>query len=102
MGPSAPQPARVDVAVLLDVAHGFDAVAASVTAARRHLAGLAFDGTTAGRAHAARGDRLRAATGMLDDALRRWSDDAAQVASAQRTSAGRYARADADAAHRLG
>ncbi|BBY28381.1 type VII secretion target [Mycolicibacterium sediminis] len=93
--------ARVDVAVLRDVARGYDAVAEAVTGARSHLAGLTFDGAVAGRSHSARGDALRRAIDGIDATMRRWAETAAETATALRTSADDYVRTDDDAARRL-
>lgn len=93
--------ARIDVAALHDLARGYDTVADTVTAARSHLTGLAFDGTVAGRSHAARGDALRQAIDGIDAMMVRWADTAAETAAALRASAGDYVCTDADAARRL-
>jgi hypothetical protein len=93
--------ARVDVATLRDVALGYDSVGEALAVARARLAGLTFDGSVAGRAHATRGDALRTTMIRLDDALRRWSGDVAAVAAAVRAAADGYARADAAVAERL-
>jgi phytoene/squalene synthetase len=98
-----PEVARVDIAALHAVARQYDTVADVVEGAvRRHLTGLTFDGAMAGRAHAARGDALRAAVDHVADQLRQWSRAAAEIAAALRASADRYADADANAAGRLG
>ena len=98
-----PEFARVDVAALHAVGRQYEAVADMVDGAvRRHLTGLVFDGAVAGRAHAARGDALRAAVDHVADQLRQWSRAAAEIAAALRASADRYAEADAGAARRLG
>ena len=98
-----PEVARVDIAALHAVAHQYDTVADVVdSAVRRHLTGLTFDGAVAGRAHAARGDSLRAAVDHVADQLGQWSRAAAEIAAALRASADRYADADANVAGRLG
>jgi hypothetical protein len=98
-----PDVARVDVAALHVVASQYEAAADIVDAAvRTHLTGLVFDGATAGRAHVARGDALRAAVDHVVDQLRQWSRAAAEIAAALRASADRYAEADANAASRVG
>ena len=98
-----PDAAGVDVAALLGVARQYDTAAEIVdTAVRTHLAGLAFDGATAGRLHAARGDALRTAVDRVVDGLREWSRAAAEISSALRVSADRYVDADARAARRVG
>jgi hypothetical protein len=95
--------ARVDVAALIAVARQYDVVADIVDAAvRSHLSGLAFDGAVAGRGHVARGDALRYSMDGVADQLRQWSRASAEIAAALRTSADRYAAADADAARRVG
>jgi ABC-type transporter Mla subunit MlaD len=98
-----PEVARVDVAALHAVARQYDAAADIVEGAvRTHLSGLVFDGAAAGRAHAARGDAVRAAIDHVVDQLRQWSRAAAEIAATLRASADRYAEADAGAARRLG
>jgi len=98
-----PNAARVDVAALIAVARQYDTVADIVDGAvRSHLTGLAFDGATAGRMHVARGDALRYAVDHVVDQLVQWSRASAEIAAALRTSADRYAAADADAARLVG
>lgn len=98
-----PEVARVDVAALHAIARQYEVAADIVDgAARTHLTGLRFDGATAGRMHAARGDAVRTAVGGVVDQLRQWSRAAAEIAAALRASADRYAEADARAAGRLG
>jgi hypothetical protein len=95
--------ARVDVAALHAVARQYEAVAGIVDGAvRTHLTGLRFDGATAGRAHAARGDGVRTAVDHVVDQLRQWSRAAAEIAATLRASADRYAEADVSAAGRVG
>jgi uncharacterized protein YukE len=95
--------ARVDVSALLGIARQYQAAADTVeSAVRSHLTGLAFDGAVAGRAHAARGDALRAGVDRLALQLRQWSRASAEIAAALRASADRYADADARAARRVG
>jgi hypothetical protein len=97
-----PDVARVDVASVLGVARQYDAVADIIdTAVRTHLTGLAFDGSLAGRVHAARGDALRHAVDSTVDQLRQWSRAAAEVAAELRASADRYVEADARGARRM-
>ena len=94
---------RVDVTALHAVARRYQIVADIVDGAvRTHLAGLAFDGATAGRVHAARGDALRVAVDHVVDQLGQWSRAAAEIAAALRTAADRYAEADANAARFVG
>lgn len=98
-----PDVARVDVAAMHAVARQYEAAADIVDAAvRTHLTGLVFDGATAGRTHAARGDALRTAVDHVVDQLRQWSRAAAEIAAALHASADRYAEADANAAGRVG
>ncbi len=65
------------------------------------MAVLAFGASSAGRAHAARGDALRGALDRLTAALSQWSDAAVEIAVALRASANRYADADGYAAARI-
>jgi Excreted virulence factor EspC, type VII ESX diderm len=98
-----PDVARVDVAALIGIARHYEAVADIVDGAvRSYLTGLAFDGAAAGRMHVARGDALRYAVDHVVDQLRQWSRASAEIAAALRTSADRYAQADANAARRVG
>jgi Excreted virulence factor EspC, type VII ESX diderm len=95
--------AHVDVAALIGVARQYETVADIVDGAvRSHLTGLAFDGAAAGRMHVARGDELRSVVDQVVDSLRQWSRASAEIAAVLRTSADRYAEADADAARRVG
>jgi hypothetical protein len=93
----------VDVAALHACAREYETAAGIVDAAvRTHLAGLAFDGASAGRVHVARGDALRAAIDHVVDQLRQWSRAAAEIAAALYASADRYTEADVNAARRVG
>jgi hypothetical protein len=95
--------ARVDVAALLDVARGYDALADTVDAAVRvHLTRLSFDGAVAGRAYTARGDALRNSVEHVRDGMRLWARASVEIASALRASADRYVEADARGARRVG
>jgi hypothetical protein len=95
--------ARVDVAALLDVARGYDALADAVdAAARKHLTRLSFDGAVAGRAYTARGDALRNSVEHVGDGMRMWARACVEIASVLRASADRYVEADARAARRVG
>jgi hypothetical protein len=95
--------ARVDVAALLDVAAGYDALADAVDdAVRTHLTRLSFDGAAAGRSYTAHGDAVRQSVGQVGDAMRLWSRGCAEIASALRVSADRYAEADVRATRRVG
>lgn len=70
-------------------------------AAGDHLARLAFGGAGAGRAHAARGDALRAELQRLTAEVTRWSRASAEAAAALRAGADRYADAELYAAARI-
>ena len=95
--------ARVDVAALLDVARGYDAIADTVDAAVRvHLTQLSFDGAVAGRAYTARGDALRNWVEHVGDGMRLWARASVEIASALRASADRYVEADARGVRRVG
>jgi hypothetical protein len=95
--------ARVDVAALLDVARGYDALADAVDdTARTHLTRLSFDGAVAGRSYTARGDAVRQSVEHVGDAMRSWSRACAEIASAIRVSADGYVETDARAARRVG
>jgi hypothetical protein len=95
--------ARVDVAAVLDVARGYDALADAVdAAARTHLMRLSFDGAVAGRSYAARGDALRHSVEHVGDAMRLWSRACVEIATVLRASADRYVEADARGARRVG
>lgn len=87
--------ARVDTAVLLDVAGQYDAVADGLAAAvRTHLSRSSFGGAVAGRAHVAAGEALRHAVDDLDRELLTWSRSDAEIASAVRTSTDSYRAAE--------
>lgn len=95
--------ARVDVAALLHVARGYDALSDAVDdAVRTHLTRLSFDGAVAGRCYAAGGDAVRRSVEQAGDAMRLWSRACAEIASVLRASADRYVEADARAAGRVG
>ncbi|MFG1930297.1 type VII secretion target [Mycobacterium sp. NPDC048908] len=95
--------AAVDIAALHAIARQYEAVADAVeSAVRTHLSGLMFGGATAGRMHVARGDALRASVDRVVEQLMQWSRAATEIAVSVRTSADRYAEADAIAARRLG
>lgn len=85
------------------MANGFEAVAELIGDAAQHrMAELGFDGATAGRAHADRGDALRAALYRLAGELAQWSRAAGGIAAALRVTADRYADAELGAAARIG
>jgi hypothetical protein len=95
--------ARVDVTAVLDAARRYDAVADMIEAAvNAHLAQPSFDGAVAGRSHAAQGDALRNAMGLLVDQMRTWSRASSEIASALRVSADGYAGVEAVGVRRLG
>ncbi len=92
----------IDVAAVHAVADRLHAAAALVDdAVGNHLARLAFDGSRAGRAHAARGDAVRAGLGRLAGELSQWSRAAGEIAVALRAGASRYADAERYAAARI-
>lgn len=66
-----------------------------------HLGRLAFGGAGAGRAHAARGDALRAELERLTADVGQWSRASVEIAAALRSSADRYADAELCAAARI-
>ncbi|HEV7421254.1 MAG TPA: type VII secretion target [Mycobacterium sp.] len=95
--------ARVDVAALLDVARGYDALADAVDdTVRTHLSRLAFDGAVAGRSYTAQGDAVQHSVEHAGDAMRLWSRACVEIASAIRASADRYVESDGRAARRVG
>ena len=95
--------ARVDVAALLDVARGYDALADTIDAAVRvHLTTLCFDGAVAGHAYAVHADALRNSVEHVGDGMRLWARASVEIASALRASADRYVEADARGARRVG
>jgi Excreted virulence factor EspC, type VII ESX diderm len=92
----------IDPAAVHAIANQFVAAAELLDAAvYDHLTGLAFGGISAGRAHAARGDAVRAALDRLTTELSHWSRAAGEIAVALRASANRYADADGYAAARI-
>ena len=70
-------------------------------AVANHLARLTFGGSSAGRAHTARGEALRAGLDRLAAELSQWSRAAVEIAVALRAGADRYADADLYAAARI-
>jgi len=66
-----------------------------------HLVRLAFCGASAGRAHTARGDALRAGLDRLAAELSQWSRAAVEIAVALRTGADRYTETELYAAARI-
>ncbi|WP_299564026.1 type VII secretion target [uncultured Mycolicibacterium sp.] len=94
--------ARVDTAALMDIARRYDDAAHRLDAlARGRLAGLRFGAARAGRDHAQHGTAVAAALWELTDGVRRWSRACAELAAALRTTALRYADAEAVAAQRF-
>lgn len=94
---------RVDTAAVRAAAQQFDAAAEILDAALRiHLAGLAFDGSTAGRDHSARGEAVGAAMHRLSGELAQWSRAAQEIGAALRAGADRYSDAESRAAAVLG
>ncbi len=90
-----PHTTRVDVAALHEMAQHYDAAAQTIDdLLRSRLAGLAFDGTNAGRVHAARGEALRCTLEPVIRQLRQWVQTADAIAVALRASANRYADQD--------
>jgi hypothetical protein len=92
----------IDTAAVHAVADRFAAAAGLIDgAACDHMARLAFGGSSAGRAHTARGDALRAGLDRLAAELSQWSRAAVEIAVVLRASANRYADADVYAAARI-
>ncbi len=103
MGSGGSSRTFVDVAAVRGIAEQFDTSAQLIDGAvRTHLAGLAFGGATAGRAHVAHGDALRTELGRLTGALSQWSRAAGEIAMTLRATSGRYADAELRSAARLG
>lgn len=99
MGPGG---TRIDIAAVHAVADRISAAAELVEAAiSQHLAGLAFGGAGAGRAHTARGDAVRAGLGRLVAELAQWSRAADEIAVALRAGGDRYSDAELRAAVRI-
>ncbi len=99
----APKTARIDVAAVRAAAEHFDASARALdTAIHTHLSRLRFGGAVAGRAHAARGDALRAALDQVAQALGQWSRASAEIAASLHATAARYDDADSRTAARYG
>jgi hypothetical protein len=92
----------VDVAAVYAVADQLNAAAEMIDdAVANHLTWLVFNGARAGRAHAARGDALRAGLERLVAELSRWSRSTAEIGAALRAGADRYADAELYAAARI-
>ncbi len=90
----------VDVAALRTVADRFDRIAELADQPARTR--LAFDGSCAGRAHAAGGDGLRLGLGELTAGLALWARAAIEIGAALRSGASRYADAEHTAAAGIG
>jgi uncharacterized protein YukE len=94
---------RFDAAAVQAVANRFDDSAGLIdNAAHTHLGGLAFGGAGAGQAHIAHGDALHTALSRLTVELSQWARATREIATALRTTAGRYDEADSHAAARIG
>ena len=94
---------RVDTAAVRAAAQRFDAAAEILdNALRTHLTGLSFGGSTAGRAHTARGEAVGTALRRLCGELVQWSRAAEEIGAALRAGADRYADAETRAAAVLG
>lgn len=94
---------RVDVTAVRELANRFDASAQVLSqAVHAQLSRLAFDGSSAGRAHVLAGDALHAALNRLADGLSQWSRASAEIAVALRVGADRYTDAELRAAARIG
>ncbi len=92
---------HADVGELLDAARRCDALAELVDGVVRQLDRLAFDGSVAGVAHAARGDAVRRAVDDIVDQVLEWARALREVGSALAASGRRYVEADVAAAARL-
>ncbi|ORB67411.1 type VII secretion target [Mycobacterium scrofulaceum] len=93
---------EIDVPATHRVADQFRAAADLIDRALSDRLGrLAFGGVAAGRAHAARGDALRAELERLTAEVALWSRASAEIAVALRASADRYADAELYAAERI-
>lgn len=93
----------LDDAAVVSVADCFDATAAAIdNAARIRLGGLTFNGTLAGRDHAAAGEALRRALDSWAAELARWSRANSEIAAALRAGLVRYRHAESAMADRLG
>lgn len=93
---------EIDVLATHRVADQFRAAAEIIDRALSDRLGrLAFGGPTAGRAHTARGDALRAELERLIGEVAQWARASADIAVALRASADRYADADLYAAARI-
>lgn len=92
----------MDCETVRAVAHRFNAAADILDQVfRTRLSGLRFDGSTAGRAHTARGDELHVEFDRLTASVAQWSRAAVEMAVVLRTEAGRYAEAELRSAARV-
>jgi Excreted virulence factor EspC, type VII ESX diderm len=91
--------AHVDIAAVRAAADQFDAAAEQLDRAA-HVP-LSFDGSTAGRAHAPRGDAVRVAADWIPQELSAWARAAAEIAACLRAGANRYVDADFGATARF-
>jgi uncharacterized protein YukE len=97
------QNAYVDADAVRAVANRFDDAAQLIDAAvRTHVARLAFDGATAGRAYTGHGDAVRLALNRLNGEVAQWARATAEIGAALRASVERYGEADLRAAARIG
>lgn len=100
--PVATAGTQIDVPAAQRVANQFSMAAEFLDrAVGDHLCRLAFGGAGAGRAHAARGEALRAELERLVAQVSQWSRASAEIAAALRSSAERYADAELYAAARI-
>jgi Excreted virulence factor EspC, type VII ESX diderm len=92
----------IDPAAVHAIADRFAAAAELIDdAVYDHMACLTFGGSSAGRAHVARGDALRGALDRLTAEMSQWSRAAGEIVVALRASVNRYADADVYAAERI-
>jgi hypothetical protein len=70
-------------------------------AVANHLVALIFGGSSAGRAHTARGDALRVELERLTTEVSQWSRAAVEIAAALRAGGDRYGEAELYAAARI-
>lgn len=94
--------ARIDVDAIRAVANRYHDAAELINAANSQLGRLAFGGATAGRGYLVAGDALRTALTRLTDGVSQWARASAEIATALRAGANRYADADLRSAARIG
>ncbi|WP_090422738.1 type VII secretion target [Mycobacterium europaeum] len=93
---------EIDVPATHRVAAQFCAAADIIDrAVSDHLGRLAFGGVSAGRAHTAHGEALRAELERLAADVAQWSRASVEIAAALRASADQYADAELYAAARI-